>query len=114
MDAFSNVSHNITDEDFSIYEANDPFVENFVFNVQNLLGLFKVRTVTMGLFYSRYSMVVFFQTSLTKTNFDLLVKYAGAEIADQLEKAIVKIKYNRVREVLIYLCIYLCVHLFFC
>ncbi|OQV15659.1 Conserved oligomeric Golgi complex subunit 4 [Hypsibius exemplaris] len=75
VDAFNSVSHDISDEDYGAYEAADPFVENFVFNVRTLLG--------------------FFETALRKSNFDLLVKYVGAEIADQLEKAVLKQKYSR-------------------
>lgn len=77
VDAFNSVNHDITEEEYAVYETTDPFVENFVFNIQTLLGLF--------------------ETSLTKNNFEHLVKYVATEVAEQLEKCVVKQKYSRVR-----------------
>ena len=42
VDAFNNVNHDITEDEYALYETTDPFVENFLFNVQSLLGLFEV------------------------------------------------------------------------
>ncbi|GAU95964.1 hypothetical protein RvY_07479 [Ramazzottius varieornatus] len=75
VDAFNSVNHDITEEEYAVYETTDPFVENFVFNIQTLLGLF--------------------ETSLTKNNFEHLVKYVATEVAEQLEKCVVKQKYSR-------------------
>ena len=42
VDTFLSTSHNISEEDFSIYEANDPFIQGFIMNLEQLLNEFKV------------------------------------------------------------------------
>ena len=42
VDMFLSMSHNISEEEFSNYEANDPFVQEFIMNLEQLLNEFKV------------------------------------------------------------------------
>ena len=42
VDNFLSASHNISEEEFSIYEANDPFIQGFIMNIEQLLNEFKV------------------------------------------------------------------------
>ena len=43
VDMFLSMSHNISEEEFTNYEANDPFVQEFIMNLEQLLNEFKVR-----------------------------------------------------------------------
>ncbi|XP_064640478.1 conserved oligomeric Golgi complex subunit 4-like [Lineus longissimus] len=75
VDAFSSTSHNISEEEFSNYEANDPWVQNFIVNLDNLLMTFK--------------------SSVNSSNYDVLVSYISNEITTRLEKAVIKTVFNR-------------------
>ncbi|XP_034237746.1 conserved oligomeric Golgi complex subunit 4 [Thrips palmi] len=75
VDAFLNVSHILTEEEFSGYEANEPFVRNLVANLDSLLSSFK--------------------PSLTPTNYDTLVSILATEVTHQMEKVIAKSSFNR-------------------
>ncbi|XP_077986073.1 conserved oligomeric Golgi complex subunit 4-like [Glandiceps talaboti] len=75
VDAFLSANHNITEEEFSNYEANDPFVQNFIINLEQLLLSFK--------------------TSLTTSNYDALVSLLTSEVVTTLEKAVMKSVFNR-------------------
>ena len=66
-------SHNIDEEVFADYEANDPFIQTLVMNLDGLLGSFK--------------------GSLTEKNFENLVTMMSEEVTLQIEKATVKSKY---------------------
>ncbi|KAJ8303428.1 hypothetical protein KUTeg_019824 [Tegillarca granosa] len=41
-DAFLSASHNLSEEEFSNYEANDPWVENFIMQIDAMLASFKL------------------------------------------------------------------------
>ena len=69
------VSHDINDEQFADYEANDPFIQGLIMNLDGLLRGFK--------------------TSLTTNNCDALVSILTSEVTSQLEKAITKSKFSR-------------------
>ncbi len=73
MDDF--VSHDIDDEQFADYEANDPFVQNLIRNLDALLFGFK--------------------RSLTTGNYDGLVSILTTEVTLQLEKAVLKSSFSR-------------------
>lgn len=45
VDSFLSVNHDIREDEFSMYEANDPFVQNFIMNLEQLLAEFKVRII---------------------------------------------------------------------
>ena len=68
MDTF--VSHDIGEDEFSDYEANDPFVQNLIRNLDGLLAGFK--------------------KSLSENNYDSLVSILTSEVTAQLEKAVLK------------------------
>ena len=42
IDGFITIPHNINDEQFAEYEANDPFVQGLIVNLDGLLNTFKV------------------------------------------------------------------------
>ena len=71
MDTF--VSHDITDDQFSDYEANDPFVQALILNLDGLLAGFK--------------------RSLTPNNYDALVAILASEVTAQMERAVLKSTY---------------------
>ena len=67
-------SHNIDEEVFADYEANDPFIQTLVMNLDGLLGSFK--------------------GSLTEKNFENPVTMMSEEVTLQIEKATMKSKYD--------------------
>jgi len=75
IDGFCQVSHNLTEEMFSDYAANDPWVQQTIVNIDTLLKSF--------------------QQSLTQTNFDSFVNILASEVTSQLEKAVTKSSFNR-------------------
>ena len=75
VDGFSLCSHNITDEMFSDYAANDPWVQQTIVNIDMLIQSFK--------------------PSLTQANFDSFVNIVASEVTLQLEKTVLKISFNR-------------------
>ena len=75
IDGFCQVSHNLTEEMFSDYAANDPWVQQTIVNIDTLLKSF--------------------QQSLTQTNFDSFVNMLASEVTSQLEKAVTKSSFNR-------------------
>ncbi|ELU05879.1 hypothetical protein CAPTEDRAFT_225425 [Capitella teleta] len=75
VDTFLNINHNISEDDFAQYEANDPWVQNFILNLDGLLVTFK--------------------STLTSTNYDSLVSQLSTEITTQLEKTVMKTTFNR-------------------
>ncbi|ESO03274.1 hypothetical protein HELRODRAFT_191984 [Helobdella robusta] len=75
IDSFSSVNHNLTEEEFSQYEASDPWVQNLICNIDNLL--------------------VTFRTSLTPSNYDQFVSHLSNEVTALLEKVVLKTTFNR-------------------
>ncbi|XP_021935308.1 conserved oligomeric Golgi complex subunit 4 isoform X2 [Zootermopsis nevadensis] len=75
VDTFLSVSHQLSEEDFANYEANEPFVQNLIMNLDGLLGLFR--------------------GSLTTSNYDTLVSILTAEVTAHLEKVVIKSTFNR-------------------
>ncbi|XP_074645003.1 conserved oligomeric Golgi complex subunit 4-like [Tubulanus polymorphus] len=75
VNTFQSTSHNISEEDFANYEANDPWVQNFIVNLDTLLSTFK--------------------GSMTTSNYDGLVNLLSNEITNRLEKAVMKTHFNR-------------------
>ncbi|XP_060597268.1 conserved oligomeric Golgi complex subunit 4-like, partial [Ruditapes philippinarum] len=41
IDIFLSTSHNISDDDYTNFEANDPWVQNFIVSLDSMLGNFK-------------------------------------------------------------------------
>lgn len=74
VDAFLSTSHNLNDNEFTNFEANDPWVQNFILHIDSLLVSFKD----------------FFSDS----NHDALIGHISSEITTQLEKAVMKTTFN--------------------
>ncbi|KAK4294099.1 hypothetical protein Pmani_033249 [Petrolisthes manimaculis] len=75
VDSFNTTSHDIKEEEFAAYEANDPFSQTLMVQMDGLLGSFV--------------------PLLTEVNYRALVAVLVAEVAQQLEKAIFKATFNR-------------------
>lgn len=76
IDAFLSYGHQLeTEEEFSSYQADDPFVRKLIADLQGLLSEFKPR--------------------LTSANYESLVSIIVAEVAGQLEKDILKSEFSR-------------------
>ncbi|KAL4234686.1 Golgi transport complex subunit 4 [Mactra antiquata] len=75
IDIFLSTSHNISEDDYTNFEANDPWVQNFIVSLDNMLGSFK--------------------DSLTNNNYEMFVSLVTAEITTQLEKSVQKSAFNR-------------------
>ncbi|XP_071785731.1 conserved oligomeric Golgi complex subunit 4-like [Asterias amurensis] len=75
VDTFLSTSHNISEEEFSNFEANDPFIQAFMMNLEQLLNEFK--------------------ELLTSANNDALIGLLTSEVATQMEKAVLKSVFNR-------------------
>ncbi|KAK7076819.1 Golgi transport complex subunit 4 [Halocaridina rubra] len=75
VDIFTTTSHDIKEEEFACYEANDPFSQTLMVQVDGLLGSFV--------------------PLLTDENYKSLVSVLVAEVAAQLEKAVMKTTFNR-------------------
>ncbi|XP_044173102.1 conserved oligomeric Golgi complex subunit 4-like [Acropora millepora] len=75
IDGFNSTSHNISEEEFSFYEVNDPFVQSFITSLDSMLTSFK--------------------GPLTTANYDSLVSMAATEITNQLETSVMKASFNR-------------------
>ena len=73
VDTFPN--HDITENTFADYEANDPFVQTFIMNLDGLLSSFK--------------------GSLTTNNYETFVSMIASEVTLQIEKAALKSKFSR-------------------
>jgi len=72
---FLSVSHNITEDELLENEANDPWVQEVVYNLQVLLNKF--------------------QPYVSTQIFDQLISHLVNEIVVQLEKAVLKTTFNR-------------------
>uniref|UniRef100_A0A0A9ZHB7 Conserved oligomeric Golgi complex subunit 4 n=2 Tax=Lygus hesperus TaxID=30085 RepID=A0A0A9ZHB7_LYGHE len=75
LDSFSTLSHVLSEEEFSSYEANEPFIRGFIGNIDNFLSEFK------GL--------------LTVNNYETLVSILATEVNSLMEKVIMKTEFNR-------------------
>ncbi|KAK7573930.1 hypothetical protein V9T40_011121 [Parthenolecanium corni] len=76
VDNFLTVSHQLSFEEFSSYDANEPFIRSLIINLESLLSEFKPR--------------------LTPTNYDHFIVIIAEEVIIQLEKDILKTDFNRV------------------
>ncbi|XKL63549.1 hypothetical protein PGB90_005913 [Kerria lacca] len=75
VDNFLTISHQLTFEEFSSYDANEPFIRSLIMNLESLLNEFKPR--------------------LTSTNYDSFILIIAEEVIAQLEKNILKTDFNR-------------------
>ncbi|XP_026844519.1 conserved oligomeric Golgi complex subunit 4 isoform X1 [Drosophila persimilis] len=75
INKFLSYSHNLTEEELAIYEAEETFVQFFIVHLDGLLNSFK--------------------TALSPRNYDALVSILATEFTIQLERAIKKCSFNR-------------------
>ncbi|KAI5737827.1 hypothetical protein M8J76_017171 [Diaphorina citri] len=75
IDVYLTLNHNLTEEEFVAYEANEPFIGSLVMHLDTLLAEFKPR--------------------LTQANYDSLVCILALEVTSHLERVIVKCEFNR-------------------
>jgi len=75
MDAYITINHKLSEDEFSIFEATDPFIQNFIFQLD-------------GIFLS-------FKTILSSANYDRLISASTNEIVLIWEKVLLKCVFNR-------------------
>ncbi|CAH7061866.1 conserved oligomeric Golgi complex subunit 4 [Phodopus roborovskii] len=75
INTFLSVSHNIEEEEFNDYEANDPWVQQFILNLEQQMAEFKV--------------------SLSPVIYDSLTGLMTSLVAVELEKVVLKSTFNR-------------------
>ncbi|XP_069511063.1 conserved oligomeric Golgi complex subunit 4 [Ambystoma mexicanum] len=75
INLFLSISHNIEEEEFNDYEANDPWVQQFIVNLETLMAEFKV--------------------GLSSVIYDNLTSLMTSLIAIELEKVVLKSNFNR-------------------
>uniref|UniRef100_A0A7N4Q0Z4 Conserved oligomeric Golgi complex subunit 4 n=1 Tax=Sarcophilus harrisii TaxID=9305 RepID=A0A7N4Q0Z4_SARHA len=75
INIFLSVSHNIEEEEFNDYEANDPWVQQFILNLEQQMAEFKA--------------------GLSPVIYDSLTSLMTSLIAIELEKVVLKSTFNR-------------------
>ena len=75
IDGFSATSRVLTEEDYSYYEVNDPFVQNLISTMDNILAVLK--------------------EALTTANYESCIGLVCHELATRLEKVVMKSTFNR-------------------
>ncbi|XP_037672161.1 conserved oligomeric Golgi complex subunit 4 isoform X3 [Choloepus didactylus] len=75
INTFLSVSHNIEEEEFNDYEANDPWVQQFILNLEQQMAEFKA--------------------SLSPVIYDSLTSLMTSLVAVELEKVVLKSTFNR-------------------
>ncbi|XP_006878683.1 PREDICTED: conserved oligomeric Golgi complex subunit 4 isoform X2 [Elephantulus edwardii] len=75
INTFLSVSHNIEEADFNDYEANDPWVQQFILNLEQQMAEFKA--------------------SLSPVIYDSLTNLMTGLVAVELEKVVLKSTFNR-------------------
>uniref|UniRef100_A0A2K6FVA4 Conserved oligomeric Golgi complex subunit 4 n=1 Tax=Propithecus coquereli TaxID=379532 RepID=A0A2K6FVA4_PROCO len=75
INTFLSVSHNIEEEEFNDYEANDPWVQQFILNLEQLMAEFKA--------------------SLSPVIYDSLTGLMTNLVAVELERVVLKSTFNR-------------------
>ncbi|XP_030059468.1 conserved oligomeric Golgi complex subunit 4 isoform X1 [Microcaecilia unicolor] len=75
INVFLSVSHNIEEEEFNDYEANDPWVQQFIINLEQLMAEFKA--------------------GLSPVIYDNLTSLMTSLVAIELEKVVLKSTFSR-------------------
>lgn len=75
VDTFLNISHQLTEDELSEYEAGESFVQTLIMNLDSLLMSFK--------------------DNLSALNYDCLIKILTTDVTDRLEKVALKSSFNR-------------------
>lgn len=74
VDSFYNFNHQLTEDELSVYEAGEQFVQTLIMNLESLLSSFK--------------------EALTTSNYDAFVSALTTEVTQRLEKVILKSSFN--------------------
>uniref|UniRef100_A0A914NZ97 Conserved oligomeric Golgi complex subunit 4 C-terminal domain-containing protein n=1 Tax=Meloidogyne incognita TaxID=6306 RepID=A0A914NZ97_MELIC len=80
-DEFLELPHILSDEELADFEINDPFMSNFILQLDKQL--------------------VRFETLLVQENYKMLVSCCAGEVAQQLERVIFKCSFNRLGALLL-------------
>ncbi|XP_028298987.1 conserved oligomeric Golgi complex subunit 4 [Gouania willdenowi] len=75
ISSFLSISHNIEEEEFGEYEANDPWVQQLIVNLEQLMAEFK--------------------TALSPIIYDTLTSLVTSLIAIEMEKTVLKCSFSR-------------------
>ncbi|XP_050497746.1 conserved oligomeric Golgi complex subunit 4 isoform X1 [Diabrotica virgifera virgifera] len=75
VDQFLSISHHLTDDELSAYEAGESFVQTLIMNLETLLSSFK--------------------DILTSSNYDTFTQILTTEVTQRLEKVVMKSSFNR-------------------
>ncbi|XP_019742475.1 conserved oligomeric Golgi complex subunit 4 [Hippocampus comes] len=75
ISGFLSISHNIEEEEFNDYEANDPWVQQLIVNLEQLMAEFK--------------------TSLSPVIYDTLTSLMTSLISIEMEKTVLKCSFSR-------------------
>ncbi|XP_047220119.1 conserved oligomeric Golgi complex subunit 4 [Girardinichthys multiradiatus] len=75
ISSFLSISHNIEEEEFNDYEANDPWVQQLIINLEQLMAEFKV--------------------ALSPVIYDTLTSLMTSLISVELEKTVLKCSFSR-------------------
>ncbi|KAG7278833.1 hypothetical protein CRUP_010396 [Coryphaenoides rupestris] len=73
--AFLSISHNIEEEEFNEYEANDPWVQQLIVNLEQVMAEFK--------------------TGLSPVSYDTLTSLMTSLVAIEMEKTVLKCTFSR-------------------
>lgn len=91
-------------EEFNDYEANDPWVQQLILNLEQLMAEFKVRSLSAGLwatsntFMNPVSCVCGpRQVALSPVIYDTLTSLMTSLISMEMEKTVLKCSFSRVR-----------------
>lgn len=74
-EVYQTINHRINEDELNQYESNDPFIQNFVKNIDQMLSSLK--------------------ESLSSKNQDILTGLVASEVATQFEKNILKCNFSK-------------------
>ncbi|KAM9423696.1 conserved oligomeric Golgi complex subunit 4-like isoform 1-T1 [Salvelinus alpinus] len=112
ISSFLSISHNIEEEEFNEYEANDPWVQQLIVNLEQLMAEFKVTMVLLSLrnkyltlsFYKLFIFsspplynlsVLFSQVGLSSVIYDTLTSLMTSLVSMEMEKTVLKCTFSR-------------------
>ncbi|XP_036819965.1 conserved oligomeric Golgi complex subunit 4 isoform X1 [Oncorhynchus mykiss] len=112
ISSFLSISHNIEEEEFNEYEANDPWVQQLIVNLKQLMAEFKVTMVLLSFrnkyltlaFYKLFIFsspplynlsVLFSQAGLSSVIYDTLTSLMTSLVSMEMEKTVLKCTFSR-------------------
>lgn len=106
-DAYCPNFSRTSQEEFNDYEANDPWVQQLIVNLEQLMGEFKVSRLCIILASTStcIDLTVYFtdffllchQTALSPVIYDTLTSLMTSLISIEMEKTVLKCSFSRVR-----------------